>query len=138
MDLDLTLNFDWDTEWQLRQSHSTASMCTALWPEHADDQIGEAVNDCGLLVETRRRVDHTEDPRPAALQASENCQTSKPCSDVRLFFGDFDADLAKGLSQAAVRVVGPWPEMMARDPTIRTQGKGRVTPGGSFNGCGKA
>ena len=38
------------------------------------------------------------------LQTSENCQTSKPCSNVSLFFGDFDADLAKRLSQASVRV----------------------------------
>ena len=52
MDLDLTLNFDWDTEGQLRQTHSTASMCAALLTEHAEDEIGEAVDDCGLLVET--------------------------------------------------------------------------------------
>ena len=32
MDLDLTFNFDWDAEWQLRQTYSTASMCAALLP----------------------------------------------------------------------------------------------------------
>ena len=50
-ELNLTLDFDRDVERQFGHSDCTASVSALLRTKHFDDEVGESVDDRGLLVE---------------------------------------------------------------------------------------
>ena len=79
-----------------------------------ENEIGKSVDDAGLLVESRRRVDHAEHPRPggypievteSALQASKDGKRSHPSGEVALLNGELTTQLAQRLSKRSVRVL---------------------------------
>src|SRR5690242_829809 len=115
MQLDFALNLHRNTKRQLREPHSTACVRPALRAENGNDEVGEPIDDCGLAIETGGRVDHPEYARPASdpvqaakfsLQASEDGKPGEAGGNVRLFLGDFGANLAEREREAAVGVGG--------------------------------
>src|SRR5271168_1130905 len=77
----LAFNFNGDTERQFRHADGTAAVRSDGRPEHLDNEIGKAVDNARLLIESGRRVDHAEHSRPSrdsieiaesAFQAAKN------------------------------------------------------------------
>src|SRR5215470_9384500 len=80
-ELDLGLDLDGDVERQRRHADRRARVSAALRPVELEDELAEAVDYPGGLIEARRHVDHAENAEPVgdaveiaerALQVSEN------------------------------------------------------------------
>src|SRR5690606_16536891 len=87
-DLDLALDLDRNAEGQFSHADGAARMGAPLLAKDLDDQVAESVDDCGLPVEARRRIDHAEHSGPGddaiqaaefTLQAAPDGKTGQPC-----------------------------------------------------------
>jgi hypothetical protein len=131
--LDLGFDLDRDAERQLGHADGTARMATPLGSEDLEDQIAEPVDHARLPVETRRRIHHAEDSRPARdalqvaerpLQAAENRQTREAGGPIGLFGRDLGANLAQRLGERAIgigRTVARDQRPVARDAHPRNR-----------------
>src|SRR5664279_6134969 len=89
VDRDLRLDLDGNAEGQLGHAHRRACVLSTLRAVQLHDQVGEAIDDRGLLFETGRGIDHSEDPDPRrypvevaqlALEAAEDRQRGEACA----------------------------------------------------------
>src|SRR5215831_19363569 len=89
------LGFDFHryAEGELGHSDGRPRVPAALRPVQLDDQLGEAVDDGGLIPEAGRRVHHAEHAQPSryaveiaelALQAAENRKPRETRAELRL------------------------------------------------------
>ena len=113
-EFDFAFNLDGNIERQLGKSNCTPAVGANDRTKQLENEIGKSVDDAGLLVESRRRVDHAEHPRPggypievteSALQASKDGKRSHSSGDVALLDGELTTQLAQRLSKRSVRVL---------------------------------
>ena len=111
-----TLELHRDVEGELCHPYRTSSVGALVRAEDLDDEVGEAIDDRGLLVEARGRVDHSENACPRSnsiqvaeltLQAAEYRQRSQSCRGIGLFQRYVAPDLAERLRKRAICV--GWP-----------------------------
>ena len=89
-------------------------MLAALRPVQLDDQVGKAVDDGGLLPESRRGIDHAEDAQPRgdpiqvaqlALQARKYRQRNQARRLLRLLERDIEAHFTQRSGERAVGIL---------------------------------
>src|SRR5215469_8261980 len=111
-DLNLSLYFHRDVEWQLRHAHRTPTVCTHIRTKHLENEVRKTIHDTRLLVEARRRVHHAEHPRPRcdaieiperALQATEYGQRRQSRCHVPLLESEITPDFAERPGKRTVR-----------------------------------
>lgn len=135
---ELAFDFNWDVERKLGEPDRTARMGPFLGPEHAQDEIGEAVDDGGLTVEPGRRVDHAKDSTPTGdaleiaqftLEASQDCQTRQLGGRIRLLNGNVGAHLSQRVSQGSIGVGRAMAGNDGPRADDSNEGKGQSDPG---------
>src|SRR5258706_567941 len=110
-ELDFAFDFHRNIERQLGHADRASGVGADVRAEEFEQQIGEAVDDARLLIESGRRIHHSEHAGPGgdaiqisqrALQTAENRERRQARCNVTLGDGEIASDLAERFGERAV------------------------------------